>query len=155
MQKSINEKSYFFHLGRSIKIVFSADRSHKCDHRQISQASVPFPEKHHPSRRCGGWGGRGGGKSQSFSPEALVNYLFSVSPVSLWTPAKAFFPQGEMQRCLAAGAFHLYTEVAPRGILSCTGVWPLSSSLVKVTAWRSRYLLPEMKPWMKTKRFGY
>lgn len=40
------------------------------------------------------------------------------------------------------------------GILSCTGGWPLCSSLLKVTSWRSRYLLPETKPRMKTKRFG-
>lgn len=41
------------------------------------------------------------------------------------------------------------------GILSCTGRWPPCSSLFKVTAWRSRCLLPEMKPWMKTKGFGF
>lgn len=90
MQKSINEKSYFFHLGRSIKIVFSADRSHKCDHRQISQASVAFPEKHQPSRRCGGWGG-GGGEISILQPWSISKLPLFCFPSLTLDPSKSFF----------------------------------------------------------------
>lgn len=93
MQNTIRAENHFLSPLLICKNVFSAE------HRQTTQALVSPPEELHQVRS---WGG--GGRSQSFSPSPLhpwgpADNPCSASPLSFWTPGKAFYPK---EKCRGA-----------------------------------------------------